>query len=167
MDAEKPLNETEGEPPHPLTEQYYEDHQFASLSCPDAELRDIEFFQCRFDGCQFLRSGFRGCRFEQCVFERCDLSLLKVTDSRFIGVRFLKTQDAGDRLDGGGIAAFARLPGKQRQPFPLRGTQPSENGNGPMYCPRGGFHAHEPDESQPHGDRLPGQPIRGYEPELR
>ena len=42
-----------------FTEQGYEDRQFASLACQDAELKDIEFFQCRFDGCQFLRSTFR------------------------------------------------------------------------------------------------------------
>ena len=100
MDQKKPtktptpatLPETaEGQHPHAWTEKSYEDREFGGLSCQDAELNDIEFFRCRFEGCQFLRSGFRGCRFEQCVFERCDLSLLNVTDSQFIGVRFLKT----------------------------------------------------------------------------
>jgi uncharacterized protein YjbI with pentapeptide repeats len=78
-----------------FTEQGYEDRQFASLACQDAELKDIEFFQCRFDGCQFLRSTFRHCRFEQCVFEKCDLSLLKVPESSFIGVRFLHAKMLG------------------------------------------------------------------------
>ena len=78
-----------------FTEQSYEDRHFASLSCQDAELTDIEFFQCRFDGCQFLRTTFRQCRFEECVFEKCDLSLLKVPESSFIGVRFLHSKMLG------------------------------------------------------------------------
>jgi uncharacterized protein YjbI with pentapeptide repeats len=86
---------SEGQQPHVWTGKSYEDREFGGLSCQDAELSDIEFFRCRFEGCQFLRSGFRGCRFEQCVFERCDLSLLNVTDSQFIGVRFLKTKMLG------------------------------------------------------------------------
>ena len=83
------------EPIHSFTEQSYEDHHFASLVCQDAELTGIEFFQCRFDGCQFLRCTFRQCRFEQCVFEKCDLSLLKVPESSFIGVRFLHSKMLG------------------------------------------------------------------------
>jgi len=79
----------------PFAEQSYEDRHFASLSCQDAELKDIEFFQCRFDGCQFLRTSFRKCRFEQCTFEKCDLSLLKVLESSFVGVRFLHTKMLG------------------------------------------------------------------------
>jgi uncharacterized protein YjbI with pentapeptide repeats len=85
----------EGQQPHVWTEKSYEDQEFSGLFCHDAELNAIEFFRCRFEGCQFLRSGVRGCRFEQCVFERCDLSLLNVTDSQFIGVRFLKTKMLG------------------------------------------------------------------------
>jgi uncharacterized protein YjbI with pentapeptide repeats len=79
----------------PFTERSYEDRHFASVSCPDAELAGIEFFQCRFDACQFLRSSFQKCRFEQCVFEKCDLSLLKVLESSFVGVRFLHTKMLG------------------------------------------------------------------------
>jgi uncharacterized protein YjbI with pentapeptide repeats len=85
MDTEKSL----------FTEQSYEDRHFASLACQDAERKDIEFFQCRFDGCQFLRTTFRQCRFEECVFEKCDLSLLKVPESSFIGVRFLHAKMLG------------------------------------------------------------------------
>ena len=95
MDAEKPLSGTEGEPPQPFGEQYYEDRCFANLFLPGCRTQGHRVLSCRFDGCQFLRSGFRGCRFEQCVFERCDLSLLDVTDSQFIGVRFLKTKMLG------------------------------------------------------------------------
>jgi hypothetical protein len=51
MDSEKPLNKTEGEL---FAEESYEDHQFASLACQDAELKDIEFFQCRFDALPVL-----------------------------------------------------------------------------------------------------------------
>jgi fluoroquinolone resistance protein len=45
--------------------------------------------------CQFLRTTFRQCRFEQCVFEKCDVSLLKVPESSFIGVRFLHAKMLG------------------------------------------------------------------------
>lgn len=85
----------ESQQPPIWTEASNEDREFRGLSCQDVELSDIEFFRCRFDGCLFGRSSFRGCRFEQCVFERCDLSLLKVTDSQFIGVQFLKTKMLG------------------------------------------------------------------------
>jgi fluoroquinolone resistance protein len=85
MDAENP----------PFTEQSYEDRHFASISCQDAEVKEIEFFQCRFDGGQFLRTTFRQCRFEDCVFEKCDLSLLKVPESSFIGVRFVTSKMLG------------------------------------------------------------------------
>jgi uncharacterized protein YjbI with pentapeptide repeats len=104
MDKEKPTNtpipatvaETaQGRQPHAWTEKSYEDHAFSGLSCHDAELSEIEFFRCRFEGCQLVRSSVRGCRFEQCVFERCDLSLIRVTDSEFVGVRFLKTKMLG------------------------------------------------------------------------
>ncbi len=78
-----------------FAEQSYEDRHFASLSCQDAELKDIEYFQCRFDGCQFLRTSFQKCRFEQCIFEKCDLSLLKVLESTFVGVGFLHTKMLG------------------------------------------------------------------------
>jgi uncharacterized protein YjbI with pentapeptide repeats len=94
IDADRAENSA-GRPPHAWTEKSYEDQAFSGLSCQDAELGDIDFFRCRFEGCQLLRSGFRGCRFEQCVFERCDLSLIKVTDSQFVGVRFLKTKMLG------------------------------------------------------------------------
>ena len=73
----------------------YEDRDFRGLVCQDTRSSDIEFFRCRFEGCRILQSGFRGCRFEECLFERCDLSLLQVTDSQFIGVRFVKTKMLG------------------------------------------------------------------------
>jgi uncharacterized protein YjbI with pentapeptide repeats len=95
MDAEEPLNKTEEKPSPSFTETSYEDRHFASLSCQDAELAGIEFFQCRFDGCQFLRTTFRQCRFEECVFEKCDLSLIRVPESSFIGVRFLHSKMLG------------------------------------------------------------------------
>jgi uncharacterized protein YjbI with pentapeptide repeats len=104
MDKKKPaktsipatLPETaQGQEPHAWTEKSYEDRELAAMSCPDGDLNDIDFFRCRFEGCQFVRSSFRGCRFEQCVFERCDLSLIRVTDSQFVGVRFLKTKMLG------------------------------------------------------------------------
>ena len=95
MDSEKPLNKTEGEPIPSFTEQSCEDRTFASVSCQDAELDGIEFFQCRFDGCQFLRTTFRQCRFEECVFEKCDLSLIRVPECSFIGVRFLYSKMLG------------------------------------------------------------------------
>ena len=79
----------------PFAEQSYDDRHFVSVSCQDAEHKDIEFFQCRFDGCQFLRTTFRQCRFEECVFEKCDLSLLKLPESSFIGVRFVTSKMLG------------------------------------------------------------------------
>jgi fluoroquinolone resistance protein len=78
-----------------LADAYYEDRCFCGIACRGIELREIEFFQCRFDGCQFLKCVFRRCRFEQCTFERCDLSLMKPLESRFTGVRFLKSKLLG------------------------------------------------------------------------
>ena len=95
MDAKKPMSKNEGEPFQLVSEQNYEDRHFVRLSCQDAELRDMEFFQCRFDGCQFLRTTFRRCRFEQCVFEKCDVSLLRLPETAFIGVRFLNAKMLG------------------------------------------------------------------------
>ena len=165
MHENEPPTTSTGQP-QAWSEKSYEQRKFSGLSCQDVELDDIEFFDCRFDGCQFLRSGFRGCRFEQCVFERCDLSLLRVTDSRFVDVRFLKTKMLGIDWTAA-AAADARLPGKQRQPFRLRGTQPAENGNDPMHGQGSGLHARQPDAGRPHRQRSPGEPIRRDEPELR
>ena len=94
MDSEEIQNKTEGEP-FLFADESYEDRQFPCLACQDAELTGTEFFKCRFDGCQFLRTTFRQCRFEECVFEKCDLSLLKVLESSFIGVRFLHAKMLG------------------------------------------------------------------------
>jgi len=65
MDAEKSL----------FTEQSYEDRHFVGLTCQDAELTGIEFFQCRFDGCQFLRTTFRvSGRRKPAIYERLKTS---------------------------------------------------------------------------------------------
>lgn len=78
-----------------FADAYYENRSFSGMVCRATEIREIEFFQCRFEGCQFVESVFQECRFEQCTFERCDLSVMKPLESRFTGVRFLKTKMLG------------------------------------------------------------------------
>jgi uncharacterized protein YjbI with pentapeptide repeats len=78
-----------------FAETYYENRCFSGLECRGLEIEDIEFFQCRFEGSQFLEGTLRRCRFEQCTFEKCDLSVIKPVESRFIEVRFLKSKLLG------------------------------------------------------------------------
>lgn len=78
-----------------FTDAYYEKRSFTGIARRKTEVQEIEFFQCRFEGCQFLESVFRRCSFEQCTFEKCDLSIIRPLESRFIGVRFLKSKLLG------------------------------------------------------------------------
>lgn len=78
-----------------FTGAYYEDRSFSGIVRRGLEVREVEFFQCRFEGCLFVESVFQECRFEQCTFERCDLSVMKPMESRFTGVRFLKSKMLG------------------------------------------------------------------------
>jgi fluoroquinolone resistance protein len=78
-----------------FADAYYEDYCFTGIACQGIELHEVEFFRCRFERCQFLESVFCRCCFEQCTFVRCDLSVTKPSESRFTGVRFLKSKLLG------------------------------------------------------------------------
>jgi fluoroquinolone resistance protein len=89
------MHQTPGQDAPLLADAYYEDRCFTGIACRGIELQEIEFYQCRFEGCQFLEGVFRRCRFEQCAFEKCDLSVMKPLESRFTGVRFVKSKLLG------------------------------------------------------------------------
>lgn len=75
-----------------FADNYYDGRSFQNLRQQGLDLRDVEFSQCCFVGCQFREAMLRRCHFGQCTFERCDLSMLKPIDCRFTDVRFVKSK---------------------------------------------------------------------------
>ena len=77
---------------HPFYSSEYTGKTFKKLTLSHADIRSIEFTECRFIGCEFQEAIFRGCRFVDCEFRTCDLRMLDVTDSSFRDVRFEESQ---------------------------------------------------------------------------
>jgi fluoroquinolone resistance protein len=61
---------------------------FRDMRLDHEEIVSSEFHDCVFVGGSFVESVFRRCRFVTCVFRECDLSLVRVPQSTFTGVRF-------------------------------------------------------------------------------
>lgn len=55
---------------------------------PGEVVADVDFDGCRFTGNQWERARLERCTFTECVFVGVNASMVGLTDSRFVGVRF-------------------------------------------------------------------------------
>lgn len=68
---------------------------FKNLEMTDAVLSNKEFCECQFKQCNFSNSDFTNCQFDDCEFVDCNLSLIKITGSKFRTVDFKKCKVIG------------------------------------------------------------------------
>lgn len=68
---------------------------FEHLHADSLLIREKEFTKCVFKKCSFRMATFGHVTFTDCEFVGCDLSVLKVPNSRFIGVRFRDSKITG------------------------------------------------------------------------
>ena len=76
-------------------EEYYRDAEFRKIRASDRQFTDKEFNRCTFTNCDLHGSLFSGCIFENCVFTGCDLSVVKIKQSGFLGVKFIDSKMIG------------------------------------------------------------------------
>jgi len=89
--------------------QNYSKEKFAKIHQNKIKFSDIEFSDCTFIDCNFMECEFYNCSFTNCTFSNCDLSLLKVTNSRFVDVSFKQSKAIGiDWTKAGGVSS--RMP---------------------------------------------------------
>jgi uncharacterized protein YjbI with pentapeptide repeats len=81
--------------PDELNESFYSEKEFKNLVLCGTELKDKEFFKCRFVSCNFFKFEFISCEFENCTFKSCDLSLASVSGSKFLDVIFKDSKTVG------------------------------------------------------------------------
>jgi uncharacterized protein YjbI with pentapeptide repeats len=80
---------------HEFTEPYYREKEFKSLVLANGELRDKEFYKCRFVSCNFFKIKLISCEFEDCTFQSCDLSLASIAGSKFLSILFNGSKTVG------------------------------------------------------------------------
>ena len=68
--------------------EVYSEQKFNGLDLSRQEIRDAEFYACKFQSCTMQEVALLNCRFDDCVFKDCDLSLIKITKSRFQDCEF-------------------------------------------------------------------------------
>ena len=71
-----------------LSDLYYKESEFKNIILANGELREKEFYKCRFTSCNFFKTKFIQCDFEACTFASCDLSLASVKSSKFLSAYF-------------------------------------------------------------------------------
>ncbi len=74
---------------------YYEACNFEKISVPNVKIIDVEYYNCVFDGAQFVKSLFKSCRFEKCTFKNSDLSLITVSETSFLDTKFVNCKLIG------------------------------------------------------------------------
>ncbi|MET4695204.1 pentapeptide repeat-containing protein [Endozoicomonas lisbonensis] len=75
------------------TEYYLVTFQDEDLKNKD--IKYIEFDSCSFINCDLSESTFEKCKFIDCLFDKCNLSLVKITYSRFLDVSFTNSKVIG------------------------------------------------------------------------
>jgi fluoroquinolone resistance protein len=73
----------------------YDDQTFTQVRMDSVEIASSVFSDCTFVRCSFGKTTFRSCRFLNCVFQHCDLSLARVPNAFFSGVRFEDSKTVG------------------------------------------------------------------------
>jgi uncharacterized protein YjbI with pentapeptide repeats len=77
------------------TEKTYGNEIFTSLTCAKEVISGKEFYDCRFESCDFNEAQFLNCEFNNCTFVACDLNNLNVKNSKFLEVEFLDCKIIG------------------------------------------------------------------------
>jgi uncharacterized protein YjbI with pentapeptide repeats len=78
-----------------LNESFYGEREFRNLVLTTKEIKDKEFYKCRFVSCNFFKFKFTSCEFERCTFQSCDLSLAIVAGSKFMDIIFTASKTVG------------------------------------------------------------------------
>ncbi len=73
----------------------YQSETFTGISFSRKELADRKFDDCTFIECDFSETLFSRCRFSDCRFIKCNLSVMRVTTTRFGGVVFRESKLLG------------------------------------------------------------------------
>jgi uncharacterized protein YjbI with pentapeptide repeats len=81
--------------PTELNESFYKETEFRNLVLNTKDLKNKEFYKCRFVSCNLFKFKFTSCEFENCTFESCDLSLAVVAGSKFLDVIFKGSKTVG------------------------------------------------------------------------
>ena len=76
-------------------EDEYVGERFEQISLAEEEIDSKEFEGCTFRGCSFNGSFFRDCKFLSCKFEDCELNLVRVYQSSFAAVSFVRCKVLG------------------------------------------------------------------------
>lgn len=71
------------------------DEVYENLGMNGEDLRDLIFEECTFRDSTFQQADFSRSRFINCTFERCNLSVLRVMETAFAGVRILDSKASG------------------------------------------------------------------------
>ncbi len=66
----------------------HEQESFKNIDYSEKYLKNIEFDNCTFQNCIFLKSDLEGTRFEDCLFENCNFSMTKVQGVGFRNATF-------------------------------------------------------------------------------
>lgn len=78
-----------------FNEDEYYGETFADMEFAQKELAFVRFYDCTFRNCDFGDTVFKGCKFSGCAFESCNLNFMKLTDSEYRDVRFVKSRLVG------------------------------------------------------------------------
>ena len=73
----------------------FEDEEFIGGACSGLDLRGKHFSRCRFEAVTLDKAQLQAVVLDECAFVRCDLSMARVDDCSFRGVRFEHTKLMG------------------------------------------------------------------------
>ena len=73
----------------------YVQEVFERVTLGDEEVESKEFDTCTFKNCSFSETRFLSCKFLNCKFEDCELHLIRVYQSSFASVSFLRSKVIG------------------------------------------------------------------------
>lgn len=66
---------------------YYDQH-FENINYSNKKIEFKTFEECNFISCDFSETVFKNCKFRYCQFNNCNLSLMAVSCSKFLDVKF-------------------------------------------------------------------------------
>lgn len=76
-----------------------EEQVFRGLTFSPDALPEGEYFQCKFEQCNFAKADLSEYHFEQCTFVHCDLSMIHTRRTAFQDIRFEHCKMLGIRFE--------------------------------------------------------------------
>lgn len=73
----------------------YQERSFEGLKLDRLRIEDSSFLDCNFLHCSLAEAILDSCRFQRCTFIGCDLSLVEVTGTMLVTVRFEESKLVG------------------------------------------------------------------------